>query len=142
MNAVCLNKILQKDAGINITTEQYIITFFGIDTKYYTNDFVGRCWELAADEEYGSTGIYVTGTVTTHSLICGEIRGCQMGKIGHCVSAVRNPVEVADSGTYKKSLINVRRSQILFESGASSTDGQGVGGKVQAGRVRQNIGQK
>lgn len=27
MNAVCLNKILQKDAGINITTEQYIITF-------------------------------------------------------------------------------------------------------------------
>ena len=101
-----------------MTTEQYIITFFGIDTKYYTDDFVGRCWEMAADEEYGSTGVYVTGTVTTHSLICGEIRGCQLGKVGHCVSAVRNPVEVADSGTYKKSLINVRRSQILFESGA------------------------
>ena len=48
-----------------MTTEQYIITFFGIDTKYYTDDFVGRCWEMAADEEYGSTGVYVTGTVTT-----------------------------------------------------------------------------
>ena len=40
-----------------MTTEQYIITFFGIDTKYYTDDFVGRCWEMAADEEYGSTGV-------------------------------------------------------------------------------------
>ena len=100
-----------------MTTEQYIITFFGIDTKYYTDDFVGRCWEMAADEEYGSTGVYVTGTVTTHSLICGEIRGCQLGKVGHCVSAVRNPVEVADSGTYKKSLINViNRTRSLLDN--------------------------
>ena len=100
-----------------MTTEQYIITFFGIDTKYYTDDFVGRCWEIAADEEYGATGIYVTGTVTTHSLICGEIRGCQLGKVGHCVSAVRNPVEVADSGTYKKSLINViNRTRSLLDN--------------------------
>ena len=78
---------------------------------------MGRCWEMAADEEYGSTGVYVTGTVTTHSLICGEIRGCQLGKVGHCVSAVRNPVEVADSGTYKKSLINViNRTRSLLDN--------------------------
>lgn len=46
-----------------MTTEQYIITFFGIDTKYYTDDFVGRCWEMAADEEYGSTGVYVLSLI-------------------------------------------------------------------------------
>ena len=55
--------------------------------------------------------------MTTHSLICGEIRGCQLGKIGHCVSAVRNPVEVADGGTYKKSLINViNRTRSLLDN--------------------------
>lgn len=63
-----------------MTTEQYIITFFGIDTKYYTDDFVGRCWEMAADEEYGSTGVYVTGTVTTHSLICVRYAAANWGK--------------------------------------------------------------
>lgn len=99
-----------------MTTEQYIISFFGIDTDYYTDQYVGRCWEIAADEEYEAEGIYVTGTVTTNILICGEARGCELGKVGHCITSVRNPAEVHDSGLYWKSVKNViRRTRELLD---------------------------
>ena len=41
-------------------TEKFTLIFFGIDSKYYTNEFVAHLWEESADKEYKRCGIYVT----------------------------------------------------------------------------------
>ncbi|MBS6956388.1 MAG: hypothetical protein KH230_24540 [Enterocloster asparagiformis] len=92
-------------------TERYVISFYGIDTKYYTDEYVGRCWEIAADAVYRERQIYVTGSVTTTSIICGEIRGCNLGKTGHVIISVRNPAEVHDREQYRSAL-----KQVLLET--------------------------
>ena len=74
-----------------MVTERYIISFYGIDTKYYTNEFVGKCWEIAADEVYRERQVYVMGSVLTTNIICGEVRGCNLGNTGHVITSVRNP---------------------------------------------------
>lgn len=61
-----------KSCGAAMVTERYIISFYGIDTKYYTNEFVGKCWEIAADEVYRERQVYVTGSV----LQSGQYRSC------------------------------------------------------------------
>lgn len=88
-------------------TERYVINFYGIDTKYYTDEYVGKCWEIAADEVYEEKQIYVTGSVLTTSLICGAIRGCDLGKVGHVITSVRNPAEVHDKEQYRAAVRQV-----------------------------------
>ena len=73
-----------KSCGAAMVTERYIISFYGIDTKYYTNEFVGKCWEIAADEVYRERQVYVTGSVLTTNIICGEVRGLQSGQYRSC----------------------------------------------------------
>ena len=80
-----------------MTTEKFILIFFGIDSKYYTNEFVAHLWEESADKEYKRCGIYVTARTEINSLVCGKIRGCEMGETAHIITSVRNPVEVSDN---------------------------------------------
>ncbi len=88
-------------------SERYIINYYGIDSKYYTNDYVAMCWELAANQIYETCRLYVTGTVETGKLICGEIRGCELGTIRHSIIVVRNPAEVPDGEAYKEAVLKV-----------------------------------
>ena len=90
-----------------MVSECYVINLFGVDTDYYTNEYVGRCWEIAADEEYQNSKIYVTGRLNISQLICGEKRSCTLGRVGHCIVAVRNPTEAPDKEAYRKAIKHV-----------------------------------
>ena len=96
-----------KSCGAAMVTERYIISFYGIDTKYYTNEFVGKCWEIAADEVYRERRVYVTGSVLTTNIICGEVRGCNLGNTGHVITSVRNPAEIHDGELYREAIKRV-----------------------------------
>ena len=96
-----------KSCGAAMVTERYIISFYGIDTKYYTNEFVGKCWEIAADEVYRERQVYVTGSVLTTNIICGEVRGCNLGNTGHVITSVRNPAEIHDGELYREAIKRV-----------------------------------
>lgn len=88
-------------------SERYIINYYGIESKYYTNDYVAMCWELAANQVYESCKIYVSGSVEASDLICGEIRGCELGKVRHSVIVVRNPAEVPDGKAFREAVLKV-----------------------------------
>lgn len=88
-------------------SERYIINYNGIDSKYYTSDYVAMCWKLAADPVYESSKLYVTGTVETSKLICGENPGCQPGDAGHRVIVVRNPAEAPDGEAFREAALKV-----------------------------------
>ncbi|WP_455618706.1 hypothetical protein [Eisenbergiella sp.] len=90
-----------------MTTEKFTLIFFGIDAKYYTNEFVAHLWEESADKEYKRRGIYVTARTEINSLVCGKIRGCKMGDAAHVVISVRNPVEVRDKNAFWESYKNI-----------------------------------
>lgn len=90
-----------------MTTEKYTLAFFGIDAKYYTNEFVAHLWEESADKEYRRSGIFVTARTEINSLVCGKIRGCQMGETAHIIVSVRNPVEVRDQSLYWEAYKNI-----------------------------------
>ncbi len=44
-------------------TEKYEITFWGLDPRYYTREFIGDIWNTAAKKVYDDTGIIVVGEV-------------------------------------------------------------------------------
>ena len=60
-------------------TERYVISFFGVDSKYYTNEFVAYLWEESANKEYRNSGIFITARMSIERLVCGQIRGCTLG---------------------------------------------------------------
>lgn len=91
-------------------TEWYIINFFGIDSKYYTNEYVAYLWEESANEEYMKSGIFVATAIMIRRLVCGEIRGCDLGETVHTLTTSRNPAEVLSSESFYNSFINVVNS--------------------------------
>lgn len=88
-------------------TERYIITFFGINTKYYTVDFVAYLWDKYAEKEYHKSGTYVTCLIEVRKLVCGVVRGCDLGEEAHVITAVRNPIDASNIDVYFDSLRNV-----------------------------------
>ncbi|MCC8027775.1 MAG: hypothetical protein LIP16_21025 [Clostridium sp.] len=90
-------------------TERYIITIFGIDTKYYTDEYVSHLWKDCANREYMRSNNYVTGLIDRKSLVCGEIRGCDLAEYAHVISTVRNPAEVENQDIFMDSLKNILR---------------------------------
>lgn len=88
-------------------TERYIIAFFGVNTKYYTVDFVSYIWDKTAEKEYERSGIYVTALIDVRNLVCGKIRGCNLGDEAHIISTVRNPIESNSEDEFFVSLRNV-----------------------------------
>ena len=95
---------------ITMKTERYIVSFFGIDTKYYTDEYVSHLWEQYADNEYQESRNYITGLIDRRSLVCGKIRGCELTDYAHVISTVRNPIEIGEKDIFMKSLKNILRN--------------------------------
>lgn len=90
-------------------TERYVISFFGVDSKYYTNEFVAHLWEESSNKEYRNSGIFITARMSIERLVCGRIRGCTLGDTAHIITSVRNPVEVRSQEAFWNSYINITK---------------------------------
>ena len=90
-------------------SEKYILTFYGLNTKYYTDEYIARLWEESANKEYLESGIYITSFINVNRLVCGELRGCKLGDTAYTITASRNPVEIANKDAYRNSFINVAK---------------------------------
>lgn len=88
-------------------TERYMVNLYGINTKYYTDDFVSFLWVENANNEYRNSGIFVTAIIDIRKFVCGEIRGCTLGELAHVISTVRNPVEVTEKEVFYNAFTNV-----------------------------------
>ena len=87
--------------------ERYTITIFGIDAKYYTDEYISHIWKTCTENEYQKGRQFITGLVDKRSLVCGTIRGCELAEYAHIITVVRNPVEFSDTDTFWNSLKNV-----------------------------------
>lgn len=56
-----------------------------------------------------SSGVFVTSLINVNSLVCGTVRGCNLGETAYIVSTTRNPSEVKDSDVFRESFINVAK---------------------------------
>ncbi len=90
-------------------TEQYVIMFYGLNTKYYTEEYIARMWNDLAYKEYRSSGIFVTCLVSTQLFVCGQQRGCNLDEITYVITSSRNPVENSDMAAYEAAFTNVSR---------------------------------
>ena len=88
-------------------TERYLINLFGVDSRYYTDEYVAHIWEESANKEYQNSGIYVSAFFDVNRLVCGEIRGCDLGETAHIIRTTRNPAEVENEDDYWVALRNV-----------------------------------
>lgn len=93
-------------------TQRYVVTILGINTQYYTDEFIAYIWEQSADEEYNNSSIYVTAVIDSRSFVCGEIRGCNLGDTAFVISCLRNPIDAPSKNDYwnafRRVLISVR----------------------------------
>ena len=94
------HKINKKRKRGAMLTERYVVTVFGINTQYYTDEFIAYLWEESADEEYNKSSIYVTALIDARTLVCGKNRGCDLGDTAYVISCLRNPVDNPDSDDY------------------------------------------
>lgn len=96
-----------------MTTERYIVSIYGIDTKYYTNEYAAYVWEQNANKEYLNSGIFVPALISINRLVCGEIRGCNLGETAFVINTLRIPSENANAdefwNAYKNVLGDVRK---------------------------------
>lgn len=90
-----------------MTTERYTVTFFGIESKYYTDDYVAYLWERNANKEFKNSGIFVTAQLDIKKYICGEASGCTLGETTHVLTIIRNPAVELQDEIFYNSFINV-----------------------------------
>lgn len=90
-------------------TERYIISLFGIDSRYYTDEYLSHIWEECANKEFYRSSKYITGLIDRRSLVCGEVRGCKLTEYDHVITIVRNPVEIETQEIFVESLKNILR---------------------------------
>jgi len=90
-----------------MTSERYLVVIYGIDSKYYTNEYVAYVWDNSAMKEYNRSNIYVTARIDVNILVCGSVRECTLGDTAHVITVVRNPAESDDTETFKDSFLNV-----------------------------------
>lgn len=81
-------------------TERYVVTVLGINTQYYTDEFIAYLWEESANDEYNKSSIYVTALIDVRTLVCGKIRGCNLGDTAYVISCVRSPIDVPNKDDY------------------------------------------
>jgi hypothetical protein len=90
-------------------TERYTIVFFGVDSKFYTKEFIAYLWEESANKEFRKSGIFITALISIDRLVCGKIRGCTLGDTAHIITTVRNPVEVRSQEAFWNSYVNITK---------------------------------
>ena len=88
-------------------TERYVVTLFGIDSNLYTDQYISFLWESCANEEFSNNDIYITALISNKTLVCGKIRGCQLGETAYVITTVRNPVDYVDEENFFASFRNV-----------------------------------
>lgn len=87
-------------------TEWYSLAFFGLDTEYYTDDYVAYLWEISANKEYKRSNIYITARIATEFLVSGRIRA-DLGTVVYVITSVRNPAEIESKEDYWDAYRNV-----------------------------------
>lgn len=90
-----------------MSTERYNASIFGIDSNYYTNEYVAYLWADCAENEYKNSGIFVSAVVEINSLVCGKILGCESVETAHIVRTIRNHEEYEDEEKYKTSFLRI-----------------------------------
>lgn len=95
-------------------TERYTIVFFGVDSKFYTKEFVAYLWEESANKEFRKSGIFITALISIDRLVCGKIRGCTLGDTAHIITTVRNPVEVRSQEAFWNPRVSLQRNSGIF----------------------------
>lgn len=88
-------------------TERYTVALFGIDSKYYTDEYIAYLWEESANLEYSQSNIYVSALITEGRIVCGSIRGCDLPSRAYILIIVRNPAETESEIDFYISLINI-----------------------------------
>lgn len=80
-------------------TENYSVSFFGLDPRYYSIAIIGNIWNIAADKVYEETGIRVSGEIQ-ESYIVGQDTEELNNTIIFTVESTRVPHEIATSTDY------------------------------------------
>ena len=80
-------------------TENYTISFLGLDTQYYTNAVIGDIWNAAAVRVFQETGIIITGEVHERYFVSPEI-GELNGSIIFMIESKKVPDEEATNEDY------------------------------------------
>ncbi len=88
-------------------TERYLVSLYGFDSKYYTDEFVAYVWEKSANKEYLNSGIFVPALISKNRLVCGEIRGCSLGQTAYMINTLRIPSEVTNAEEFWNAYRNV-----------------------------------
>jgi hypothetical protein len=80
-------------------TENYFISFLGLDPLYYSATTIGNIWNIAADNIYEETGILISGRIQ-ESYIVGQDDEELNNTIIFTVESSRVPDEVASEEEY------------------------------------------
>ena len=81
-------------------SERYVVTVLGINTQYFTNEFIAYLWKESANAEYNNSSIFVSALIDVRTLVCGEIRGCNLGDTAYVITCLRNPIETPNKDDY------------------------------------------
>lgn len=98
---------IKRNYGNSMLTERYTVVLFGVDTKYYTKEFVAFVWDESANKEYNNSQIYITARINADTLVCGDIRECSLGDTAYVITTARNPAEAEDAEAFRNSYLNV-----------------------------------
>ena len=80
-------------------TENYSISFLGLDPRYYSIAIIGNIWNIASDKVYVETGIRVSGKIQ-ESYIVGQEDEELNNTIIFTVGSTRVSNEMATSTEY------------------------------------------
>ena len=80
-------------------TENYSISFLGLDPLYYSSTIVGNNWNIAADKIYEETGIRISGRIQERYIV-GQDEEELNNTIIFLVESSRVPDEVATEEEY------------------------------------------
>lgn len=93
-------------------TENYTISFLGLDPLYYSATILGNIWNIAADKVYEETGIRISGRIQ-ESYAVGQDEEELNNTIIYTVESSRVPEEVATEeeywNAYREVIEEVRR---------------------------------
>lgn len=90
-------------------TDVYTASLYGVDSEFYTVQFVAYLWEQSANKEYQNSGIFVPSLIEVNKIVCGKIRGCNLGDTAHLITVLRNPADSVDIDEleFRNSFFNV-----------------------------------
>ncbi|MBA4700751.1 MAG: hypothetical protein H2212_15110 [Ruminococcus sp.] len=80
-------------------TENYTISFLGLDPLYYSATILGNIWNIAADKVYEETGIRISGRIQENYIV-GQDEEELNNTIIFTVESSRVPDEVATEDEY------------------------------------------